>query len=173
MSFQFSTSTFCTNWLDFYKPQCTVRLNNKIPPKIRLKKSRQTDACNSLTNFENETKMQLYIWNTLWNHVKLISFWPILAIWNHCSAQGRTKSYFIKKKYNRLLSSSKILKINFIFHKYFGEKDIGNIGFSFSDKPNRFQIIQPCSDWCFRSIVFSQLQLYKEYKYKHKYKYKF
>ena len=41
---------------------------------------------------------------------------------------------FIKKKYNRLLSSSKILKIKFIFHKYFGEKDIGNIGFTLNVK---------------------------------------
>ena len=49
---------------------------------------------------------------------------------------------FIKKKYSRLLSSSKVLKINFILHKFFGEDDLGNIGFNFQDKPNRFEIIQ-------------------------------
>ena len=76
---------------------------------------------------------------------------------------------FIKKKYNRLLSSSKILKINFIFHKYFGEKDIGNIGFSFSDKPNRFQIIQEIifkkkyksylEIGCFANEVFTKIEV--------------
>ena len=49
---------------------------------------------------------------------------------------------FIKKKYSRLLSSSKVLKINFILNKFFGEDDLGNIGFNFQDKPNRFEIIQ-------------------------------
>ena len=76
---------------------------------------------------------------------------------------------FIKKKYNRLLSSSKILKINFIFHKYFGEKDIGNIGFSFNDKPNRFQIIQEIifkkkyksylEIGCFANEVFTKIEV--------------
>ena len=79
---------------------------------------------------------------------------------------------FVKKKYTRFLSSSKILKINFIFHKYFGEKDIGEIGFSFKDKPNRYQIIQEIilkkqyktylEIGCFAGEVFNKIKIKKK-----------
>ena len=79
---------------------------------------------------------------------------------------------FIKKKYDRLLSSSRILKINFIFHKFFGEKDIGDIGFSFKDKPNRYQIIQEIilkkqyktylEIGCFAGEVFNKIKIEKK-----------
>ncbi len=79
---------------------------------------------------------------------------------------------FVKKKYTRFLSSSKILKINFIFHKYFGEKDIGEIGFSFNDKPNRYQIIQEIilkkqyktylEIGCFAGEVFNKIKIKKK-----------
>ena len=39
----------------------------------------------------------------------------------------------IQKKILRLKGSKNILKLNFFFHKYFGEKDIGKIGLNFSD----------------------------------------
>tara|TARA_B100000900_G_scaffold398019_1_gene398972 strand:- start:3020 stop:3736 length:717 start_codon:yes stop_codon:yes gene_type:complete len=78
----------------------------------------------------------------------------------------------IKKKIDRLFSSSKILKINFFFHKYFGEKDIGNIGFYFKDKPNRFEIIQEIifkkkyksylEIGCFANEVFTKIQIEKK-----------
>ncbi len=76
---------------------------------------------------------------------------------------------FIKRKYSRLLSSSKILKINFFFHKYFGEKDVGNIGFEFENKPNRYHIIQEIINkkkyksyleiGCFANEVFSKMEV--------------
>ena len=79
---------------------------------------------------------------------------------------------FIKKKYDRLLSSSRILKINFIFHKFFGENDIGDIGFSFKDKPNRYQIIQEIilkkqyktylEIGCFAGEVFNKIKIEKK-----------
>ena len=79
---------------------------------------------------------------------------------------------FIKKKYDRLLSSSRILKINFIYHKFFGEKDIGDIGFSFKDKPNRYQIIQEIilkkqyktylEIGCFAGEVFNKIKIEKK-----------
>ena len=79
---------------------------------------------------------------------------------------------FIKKKYDRLLTSSRILKINFIFHKFFGEKDIGDIGFSFKDKPNRYQIIQEIilkkqyktylEIGCFAGEVFNKIKIEKK-----------
>ena len=79
---------------------------------------------------------------------------------------------FIKKKYDRLLSSSRILKINFIFQKFFGEKDIGDIGFSFKDKPNRYQIIQEIilkkqyktylEIGCFAGEVFNKIKIEKK-----------
>ena len=50
-------------------------------------------------------------------------------------------SYF-NRKFLRLLGSKNVLKINFLFHKLFGEKDLGNIGFDFSKKKTRQFIIQ-------------------------------
>jgi len=49
---------------------------------------------------------------------------------------------YIHRKLLRLLSSSSILKFNYFFHKLFGEKDLGNIGFDFSIKYNRQFIVQ-------------------------------
>ena len=48
----------------------------------------------------------------------------------------------IQKKFLRLKGSKNVLKLNFFFHKYFGEKDIGEIGLNFSNKPDRYRIIQ-------------------------------
>ena len=48
----------------------------------------------------------------------------------------------IQKKILRLKGSKNILKLNFFFHKYFGEKDIGEIGFNFSNKPDKKEIVQ-------------------------------
>ena len=49
---------------------------------------------------------------------------------------------FIQKKWIRLMSSSNIMKINYFYHKLFGEKDLGNIGFNFTDKPSRAKVGQ-------------------------------
>ena len=49
---------------------------------------------------------------------------------------------YINRKFLRLLGSKNILRINFLFHKFFGEKDLGNIGFDFSKKKTRQFIIQ-------------------------------
>ena len=51
-------------------------------------------------------------------------------------------SSFIYKKYSRFLSSKNILRINFIFHKLFGDQKLGDIDFDFSNKPNRQFIVQ-------------------------------
>ena len=51
-------------------------------------------------------------------------------------------SSFIYKKYSRFLSSKNILIINLIFHKLFGDKKLGDIGFDFSNKPKRQFIVQ-------------------------------
>ena len=48
----------------------------------------------------------------------------------------------IQKKILRLKGSKNVLKLNFFFHKYFGEKDIGEIGFNFSNKPDKKEIVQ-------------------------------
>ncbi len=79
---------------------------------------------------------------------------------------------FFKRKFSRLLSSSKVLKINYYFHKYFGEKDIGNIGFEFKDKPKRYDIIQEIIQkknyksyleiGCFANEVFTKIQISKK-----------
>ena len=49
---------------------------------------------------------------------------------------------FIKKKYFRFFDSRNVLKINFIIHKYFKEKNIGTLDLDFSDKPSRAKILQ-------------------------------
>ena len=48
----------------------------------------------------------------------------------------------IQKKILRFKGSKNVLKFNYFLHKYFGEKDIGEIGLNFSDKPDRKKIIQ-------------------------------
>ena len=48
----------------------------------------------------------------------------------------------IQKKILRLKGSKNILKLNFLFHKYFGEKDIGEIWLNFSNKPDKKKIVQ-------------------------------
>ena len=47
---------------------------------------------------------------------------------------------FIKKKYFRFFESKNILKINFIIHKYFKEKDIGTLDLDFSDKHQELKL---------------------------------
>ena len=48
----------------------------------------------------------------------------------------------IQNKILRLKGSKNILKLNFFFHKYLGEKDIGEIGLNFSNKPDKKKIVQ-------------------------------
>ena len=50
-------------------------------------------------------------------------------------------NYFSKKIY-RLFESRNILRIKFLIHKIFKEKDIGNLNLDFTDKPNRIEIIK-------------------------------
>jgi len=75
---------------------------------------------------------------------------------------------FIKKKYFRFFESKNILKINFIIHKHFKEKDIGMLDLDFSDKPSRVKIIQSIIDekkyknyleiGCFKNELFNEIQ---------------
>ena len=54
---------------------------------------------------------------------------------------------FVKLKINRFFESRKILKLKYYIHKIFKEKDIGDLGFNFNDKPNRSEIIQSIIDF--------------------------
>ena len=49
---------------------------------------------------------------------------------------------YISKKIYRFFESRNILKIKFLIHKLFKEKDIGSINLDFSDKPDRIKIIK-------------------------------
>ena len=49
---------------------------------------------------------------------------------------------FFQKNILRLKGSKNVLKLNFFLHKHFGEKDIGEIGLNFSNKPDKNKIIQ-------------------------------
>tara|TARA_B100002003_G_scaffold249191_1_gene284818 strand:+ start:36 stop:746 length:711 start_codon:yes stop_codon:yes gene_type:complete len=79
---------------------------------------------------------------------------------------------YIKKKYDRLLVSSKLLKLKYFYHRTFGEKDIGIIGFNFNDKPHRRTLIQEIINkknyksyleiGCFADEVFSKIDCEKK-----------
>ena len=49
---------------------------------------------------------------------------------------------YIHRKLLRLISMKSILRLNYFFHKFFGEKNLGNIGFDFSKKITRKFIVQ-------------------------------
>ena len=73
----------------------------------------------------------------------------------------------ITKKFKRLFESKNILKVKFYFHKLFGEKDPGNIGLDFTNKPSRKTIIQEIIDekkyksyleiGCFKNDLFNSI----------------
>ncbi len=48
----------------------------------------------------------------------------------------------LQKKMLRLKGSKNILKLNFFFHRYFGEQNSGEIGLNFLNKPSRKHIVQ-------------------------------
>ena len=49
---------------------------------------------------------------------------------------------FINKKLIRLKNSSKVLKLIFFYHYFFHDKKLGNIGFNFSKKKSRKELVQ-------------------------------
>tara|TARA_Y100000816_G_scaffold259310_1_gene214798 strand:+ start:403 stop:1119 length:717 start_codon:yes stop_codon:yes gene_type:complete len=53
---------------------------------------------------------------------------------------------FVHRKFLRLLNSKRILKFNLFFHKLSSESNLGNIGFDFSNKPNRKFVVQDIID---------------------------
>ena len=48
---------------------------------------------------------------------------------------------FFLEKIKKFTTSNKILKLIFLYHKLFGEKSIGDIGFNFLNKPSRLEIV--------------------------------
>tara|TARA_B100001248_G_scaffold227969_1_gene186674 strand:- start:84 stop:803 length:720 start_codon:yes stop_codon:yes gene_type:complete len=74
---------------------------------------------------------------------------------------------YISKKIYRLFESRKVLNIRFLIQKFFKEKDIGNLNFDFTDKPDRVKIIQEIIELkdyknyleigCFRNELFDQI----------------
>tara|TARA_B110001452_G_scaffold265906_1_gene271526 strand:+ start:1493 stop:2197 length:705 start_codon:yes stop_codon:yes gene_type:complete len=78
----------------------------------------------------------------------------------------------MKMKLSRLWQSKKILKLKYLYHKLFGEKDLGPVGLNFEDKPNRQQIVQEIIDLkkykkyleigCFKDQLFGKITC--EYK---------
>ena len=49
---------------------------------------------------------------------------------------------FFYKKILRFKDSKNVLKLNYLYIKLFGEKNVGKIGLDFSNKPSRLKIIQ-------------------------------
>ena len=76
---------------------------------------------------------------------------------------------FLKLKMNRFFESKKILKIKYYIHKIFKEKDIGDLGLNFSDKPDRSEVIQNIIDFkkyksfleigCFSNELFDKIKI--------------
>ena len=79
---------------------------------------------------------------------------------------------YLRNKIIRLKGSKNILKINFLYHKYFGEKNIGEVGLDFTDKPNRLKIVQDIINrkkyksyleiGCFRDELFKNINCEKK-----------
>ena len=76
---------------------------------------------------------------------------------------------FLKRKYDRFFESSKLFKIKRFIQENFKEKNIGDIGFDFKDKPHRFNIIQEIINiknyktyleiGCFANEVFNKIKI--------------
>ena len=49
---------------------------------------------------------------------------------------------YLNKKLIRLINSSSILKFFYFYHYLFHDKKMGNIGFNFSSKKSRLEIVQ-------------------------------
>ncbi len=49
---------------------------------------------------------------------------------------------YITKKLIRLINSSKVLKLLFYYHKFFKDKNLGDVGLDFSKKKSRLSIVQ-------------------------------
>ena len=49
---------------------------------------------------------------------------------------------YLKRKYIRFFESSKVLKVKYLLHKLFKEKDIGTLELNFQDKPHRSLLVQ-------------------------------
>ena len=79
---------------------------------------------------------------------------------------------YIQRKLLRLLSSKSILRLNYFFHQVFGEKNLGNIGFDFSQKHTRKFIIQDIINkkkyksyleiGCFDNELFNHINCFKK-----------
>tara|TARA_B100000029_G_scaffold287480_1_gene281198 strand:- start:324 stop:1043 length:720 start_codon:yes stop_codon:yes gene_type:complete len=79
---------------------------------------------------------------------------------------------YLRNKITRLKGSKNVLKINFLYHKYFGESDVGEIGLDFTNKPNRKKIIQDVINrkkyksyleiGCFRDELFKNIKCDKK-----------
>ena len=85
----------------------------KNPPKIRLKKSWNYYACDSLTYFiyvahtitrnRNDVNQMKFAWNNSWNCISWIYFRRFLAIGDHCVAEvGRFWRYLAKWRRRQL-----------------------------------------------------------------------
>ncbi len=74
---------------------------------------------------------------------------------------------YLKRKYQRFFESRKIYELRYLIHKYFKEKDLGNLNLDFSDKPTRQTIVQKIIDkkkyenyleiGCFKDELFSKI----------------
>ena len=79
---------------------------------------------------------------------------------------------YLRNKLARLKGSKNILKLNYLYYNWFGEKNIGDIGFDFSKKPNRLKILQETIDrkkyksyleiGCFRNELFGNIKCEKK-----------
>ena len=49
---------------------------------------------------------------------------------------------FLRKKIDRFFESRNVFRIRYLINKIFGEKDLGNLGLDFSNKPTRQRIVQ-------------------------------
>ena len=79
---------------------------------------------------------------------------------------------FFTKKIIRLRNSSKVLKLLYYYHYLFHDKKLGELGFDFTSKKTRFEIIQNIIErknykryleiGCFNNELFDQIKCEKK-----------
>ncbi len=79
---------------------------------------------------------------------------------------------FFYKKILRFKDSKNVLKLNYLYIKLFGEKNVGKIGLDFSNKPSRLKIIQETINrkkyksyleiGCYRNELFNSINCEKK-----------
>ena len=72
---------------------------------------------------------------------------------------------FLRKKIDRFFESRNVFRIRYLLNKIFGEKDLGNLGLDFSDKPTRQTIVQEIINLICMPFILTLFTFYHIFSY--------